>query len=362
MFPRLSVIIPVYNVEPYIEECLGSIAEQEFRDLEVILVNDGSTDRSAVIAQRFVAEDPRFRLVHQPNRGLGAARNAGIRRASPGAEYLAFADSDDVLPPTAYSSLVESLDASGSDIAGGNVYRFDSQRSFQFEKHAQDFRRVRMRTTVLETPGLLMDRTVWNKVYRRTFWDQHDLLFPEGMLYEDPVVTVPLYCLAEAIDIVPEIVYYWRIREGGIPSITQQRTASAMLDRFTSIDLVRSFLREHVQASHDGLRCYDWNLLMEEIPLFFDEILEADDKYRLAFAKKAAGLLEEIPSRLREKVPLPLHDVYRAIMDGPADDLAALISMIALDPDWRRRLAMSNTSVSNASAPPPTPLNRRAAE
>ncbi|NUS06665.1 MAG: glycosyltransferase family 2 protein, partial [Nonomuraea sp.] len=115
MIPLLSVVVPFYNVEPYLSECLKSLAAQTMEDFEVILVDDGSLDGSRRLAEDFVARDSRFILVDQPNMGPGPARNEGIRRAR--GTYLAFADSDDVVPPNAYEVLVAKLGETGSDLA-----------------------------------------------------------------------------------------------------------------------------------------------------------------------------------------------------------------------------------------------------
>src|ERR1700750_1264630 len=111
---RVSVVVPIYNVEPYIAACRQSIARQTVRDLEVVMIDDGSTDGGAAIAARFAAHDERFTLVQQQTRGLGAARNRGASLARAG-EYLAFVDSDDVLPPDAYERLLGALDETRSD-------------------------------------------------------------------------------------------------------------------------------------------------------------------------------------------------------------------------------------------------------
>ena len=116
---RISIIVPVYNVETYLETCLESLAQPSNSDLEVVMVDDGSTDSSAEIAARYVERDPRFKLVHQKNAGLGAARNTGVPHAT--GEFIAFVDSDDVVPRHAYELLVGALDRTGSDFASGNV-------------------------------------------------------------------------------------------------------------------------------------------------------------------------------------------------------------------------------------------------
>ena len=109
--PRVSVVVPIYRVEAYLEECLASLRAQTFTDLEVVMVDDGSPDGSAAIAERVAGEDGRFTLLRQENAGLGAARNAGV--AAAGGELLMFVDSDDRLPPEAIAHLVRSLDRTG---------------------------------------------------------------------------------------------------------------------------------------------------------------------------------------------------------------------------------------------------------
>ena len=175
---RISVVVPVYNVEPYLEDCLESLAAQTFDDLEVVMVNDGSTDRSPAIAEAFAARDPRFKLVHQPNGGLSKARNTGTDVAT--GEFLAFVDSDDVVAPDAYELLLGALDETGSDFASGNVHRLTSRGTSQARFLTRAFAETRLKTHVTKHRDLLADRTAWNKLWRRSFWDAHGLPLPRG--------------------------------------------------------------------------------------------------------------------------------------------------------------------------------------
>ena len=109
--PLVSVVVPVYDVEAYLPEALDSVLAQSHRALEVVVVDDGSTDGSGALADDYAGRDPRVRVVHTPNRGLGAARNVGVRHAT--GEILAFADSDDVVPVDAYRILLRQLSATG---------------------------------------------------------------------------------------------------------------------------------------------------------------------------------------------------------------------------------------------------------
>ena len=146
--PRISVVVPIYNVEPYLERCLDSLAGQTLADLEVVMVDDGSTDGSAEIAEAFRARDPRFRLVEQPNRGLGAARNTGIERPAASSSPSS----------TATTSSRPRLRAagrragrSGSDFATGNVHRLSSTGSRQVGFLANAFAETRLGTHIAAT-------------------------------------------------------------------------------------------------------------------------------------------------------------------------------------------------------------------
>ncbi|NHN54600.1 glycosyltransferase [Calidifontibacter sp. DB0510] len=241
--PLLSVVVPFYNVEAYLEQCLVSLRDQLLQDIEVVLVDDGSPDGSLAIAERFVAADPRFRLVRQDNAGLGPARNTGVAHAT--GRYLAFVDSDDVVPPRAYTALVGTLEQTGSDLAGGNAYRFSADRGvYQSWTHADPFAETVLRTTLDRTVILTKDRMAWNKVYRRSFWDEHGLAFP-AIKYEDYPVTLRAYLEASSVDVLADHVYFWRDRESG-DSITQQvADLGNARERFESARMVLDVLAHH---------------------------------------------------------------------------------------------------------------------
>ncbi|MEV7560057.1 bifunctional glycosyltransferase family 2 protein/CDP-glycerol:glycerophosphate glycerophosphotransferase [Streptomyces sp. NPDC089795] len=296
MPPRLSIVVPVYNVELYLDECLESIASQTFEDFEAILVDDGSTDTSAVIAKAFAAKDKRFRVVMQDNAGLGAARNVGARHADKDSEYLAFVDSDDTMPDYAYQRLIDALDETGSDFAGGNVKRFRSVGMQQSWGHRAAFARTQLKTHISKFPALVTDRTAWNKVYRRSFWDRHGFQYPEGILYEDAPVSIPAHYFASSVDIISDCVYHWRVRETGERSITQRSTDPiSLIDRVKSVRLVRESLKAKQGAKYARyLRDYDHNVLSEELPLIYKYVGEGGPDFRAAFVKEVGGLVREI--------------------------------------------------------------------
>ncbi|MEV7216043.1 glycosyltransferase [Kitasatospora cineracea] len=324
MAPRLSVVVPVYNVERYLAACLDSIAEQTFADLECVMVDDGSTDSSAAIAERYAGRDPRFRLVRQQNQGLGAARNTGVRHLDPGSEYLAFVDSDDVLPPNAYRLMVDTLDATGSDFATGNVLRLRTAGLEPSHVHVRPFAETRLRTHVSEHPSLVTDRTAWNKVYRRSFHAAAGLDYPEGMLYEDAPVSVPHHFLAKSVDVLSEPIYHWRIREDGDSSITQRRTdPRGLADRVRSIELVRGWLLDRPEpVFREHLRAYDHNTLVEEIPMFFWTVPDGDHDYRYAYHRHVTRLVSAIGADRLAALPPFLRLKYRLTVAGRVHTLA----------------------------------------
>jgi len=294
----LSMVVPIYNVAPYLHDCLASIANQVYRDLEVILVDDGSTDGSGAIAAEWAARDPRFRLVSQPNRGLGAARNVGVDHA--GGDYLMFVDSDDVLPSYAAELLVSTVEQTGSDFASGNAYRLNQKGIRPSGMHRAAFARTKLRTHVSSQPVLLSDRTAWNKVFRREFWDSRELRFPEGVLYEDTPVILPAHVLARSVDVVELPVYYWREREMGERSITQRRTElKGFVDRISGVEWVSQFLADNNQGKVK--RWYDASALRGDLNLFMKVLPDADEEFQRTFLDRCNDFLDRVdPSILDE--------------------------------------------------------------
>jgi CDP-glycerol glycerophosphotransferase len=302
---RVSVVVPVYNVEDYLQECLESIAGQTFRDLECVMVNDGSTDSSPEIAAAFAAQDDRFRLVSQPNAGLGAARNTGTANAT--GEFLAFVDSDDVLTPRAYELLVGALDESGSDFATGNIQRLTTSRTRQawFVSHA--FTHTKLQTHVLQRRELLADRTAWNKLFRRAFWDAHGYTFPVGVFNEDIPVTIPAHFAAKSVDVIAEPIYLWRSRPSG-GSITQRRLdMKALQDRFSAVENTLDILER--EAPPKGVLWYEQSVVADDLRYHLDLLHKAEPEYieefmrrsEAFFARARPGVLDRLHARERRK-------------------------------------------------------------
>ncbi|MFF5895623.1 CDP-glycerol glycerophosphotransferase family protein [Streptomyces argenteolus] len=319
MKPLLSVVVPVHNVEDYLEECLRSLAGQSLADIEVVLVDDGSTDGSGRIARDFAARDPRFRCVRQSNAGLSAARNTGIAHTTPGVPYLAFADSDDVVVPDAYARMLASLESTGSDLVTGNVWRLNDrgrQQAWQYRWLTED----RPRTHITRDARLLADRVAWNKVFRRTFWDRHSFTFPVGKLYEDTPVMIPAHYLAGSVDVLHRHVYHWRVREG---SITRRRTdVRGVRDRIAACEQVSAFLADRGPAQR--LR-YDTSCLRDDFVYFMEGLPMGGPAYRSAFMQDAGVFLDRAGDAALTGLPAEARIRWQLVRERRLDDLLAVL-------------------------------------
>ncbi|MER5555808.1 CDP-glycerol glycerophosphotransferase family protein [Streptomyces sp. NPDC002793] len=319
MKPLLSVVVPVHNVEDYLEECLASLAGQSLKDIEVVLVDDGSTDGSGRIADEFAARDDRFRCVHQANAGLSAARNTGVAHTTAGVPYLAFADSDDVVVPDAYERMLASLESTGSDLVTGNVWRVDERgrrQAWQYRWLTSD----RLRTHITRDPRLLADRVAWNKVFRRSFWDRHAFTFPVGKLYEDTPVMIPAHYLAESVDVLHGHVYHWRVREG---SITRRRTdVRGVRDRIAACEQVSAFLADRDAAQRPR---YDTSCLRDDFVYFLEGLPMGGPDYRSAFMADAGAFLDRVGDAALAGLPAEARVRWQLVRERRAGELLALL-------------------------------------
>ncbi|MGW0873624.1 bifunctional glycosyltransferase/CDP-glycerol:glycerophosphate glycerophosphotransferase [Streptomyces sp. NPDC002740] len=223
--PRFSIIVPCFKVQGFLRECLDSVLEQSYRDIEVIAVDDRSPDGCGAILDEYAARDDRVRVLHLPeNAGLGRARNAGMPLA--GGDYLFFLDSDDTLTPGALGAMADRLDEAGDP----DVLVFDYARTYWWGGTRRNaLAHVLAEAgdgtfTAVERPEILdLLMVVWNKVYRREFVERNDFSFPPGY-YEDTPWTFPVMLSAERIATLDRIcLNYRQRRQGNILSTTSRK-------------------------------------------------------------------------------------------------------------------------------------------
>lgn len=210
----VTVIIPVYKVEQYIEKCIESIRRQTYKNLEIILVNDGSPDNCGAICDRYAQIDSRIKVIHKENGGLGDARNVGAKAAN--GDYLLFIDSDDYVS----KELVEKVVTCGQDTQADMVI-FDYASVDQDGNILDTYRttiRKNQSLTLKDEPKILYSApSAVNKLYRTSFWKETGLEFIVGRYYEDLGTIPKLYLLAKSIVFLDtEPLYYYLIRSGSI--------------------------------------------------------------------------------------------------------------------------------------------------
>ncbi len=315
----VSVVVPVYNVERYVGECLESILAQTHRRLEVVVVDDGSPDDSISVVRAIAARDRRVRIVRQENGGLGAARNTGVRNAR--GEMLCFVDSDDTVPPNAIEAMLTSLTRSGSDFAVGSLLR-DTSGGRHMPPWARKLHdRTRTGVTIAEEPDALKNVFAWTKLFRTDFFRRVVGGFPDG-LYEDQVPSAKAY-LHGRFDIVEDVVCYWRIRDDE-SSITQQKsTMRDLTGRWRMLDELHEVMRD---APVPVRQAWEAKVVGFDMRLYYEQVPRTGDDYWDFLRTEVQGFLDMAGyERLRE---VPVHDrlLAAATYHGLRADVVELVA------------------------------------
>ena len=256
---EISVIVPVYSADRFLRQCLDSVTAQTGPDYEVICINDGSTDTSEAILREYAEKYPCLRYYTQPNKGLGAARNAGCRQAK--GKYLIFVDSDDFLAPGYFETAVRLLESTGAEVALFNPIIYDMRTAAAYPYRSMlDYYRYSRKGAfrIEEEPLLLSYNGCWDKVYRRDLLEKNHIVFPSPRIYED--VTYGIFSLvsAQRICVAKEGFYYYRKNTG--VSITDRELNNKKFreDFLQNLREVRGFLTERScgEAVWSGVMLY----------------------------------------------------------------------------------------------------------
>ncbi len=237
----VSVIIPVYNVRPYLDEAIESVLHQTYTNLEIILVDDGSADGSGEICDQYAKRDPRIIIVHQNNRGLSAARNTGLDRAT--GDIVSFLDPDDAFCPDMIQILLKKMKEEKADIVSCGFSLHHNQDRMTPEKEHEPVSAAVYGKT--EAFRLILNKkintAVWNKLYARAIWEE--LRFPEGRVYEGTYLSMDIFERAEKIVLVDNKLIMHRIRPG---SICHTLSMKNIQDSLYAIDHRNAFMKAHV--------------------------------------------------------------------------------------------------------------------
>ena len=235
--PLVSVIIPVYNVAPYLREALDSVVRQTYLNLDIIIVDDGSTDGSEAICEEY-RSDLRVRVIHQENRGLSNARNRGLDLAE--GKYIAFLDSDDAYDPEFAEIMLEAMENADVAVCHYEVHLDTLDKGRRNEPSIKEGcydRKEALRALATGSIGL----SVWNKLYSRKMWNQ--IRFPDGHNYEDTDTLYKIIDNCGKMCVLNRPLYYHRKRPG---SITGTPTKKNLEDRKLAFDHLTAFVEKNI--------------------------------------------------------------------------------------------------------------------
>ena len=254
---EISIIIPVYNIGEYLMECLSSVDSAiNNTDTEVIIVDDGSDDNSAEIAQSFKLNSGKLLFYHKEHGGVGAARNYGISKAK--GKYLAFVDGDDIVSENLYSEMIYLAEKHDVNMVVCNAANMNENKKARI---SPQFQRLYMGppqlfANITKKDSLIYDAVIWNKLIRRDFWSKYNISFPVSTHYEDMIVALKLYLYSGRVAMLQRLGYFHRLRAGDNPSITQQLDdINNLADRIEQLKKIIEFIDKHAAPeSKDKLK------------------------------------------------------------------------------------------------------------
>lgn len=209
---KISIIIPIYNVEQFLPKCLDSIIKQTYKNLEIILVNDGSTDTCPQICDKYATKDSRIKVIHKENGGLSDARNAGFQFVT--GDYLAFVDSDDLVSLDFYENLLKISIQKNADIVESGILKFTDEKdlqNLQQDNSVEEFETEKALELLMKEQ---LKQVVWNKLYKTNI--VNNLLFEKGKIHEDEFWTYQIFARAKKIVKTNYPLYFYRQQEESI--------------------------------------------------------------------------------------------------------------------------------------------------
>lgn len=239
---RVSIIIPVYNVESYLSKCMESIVSQTFKDIEIICVNDGSTDNSAEILKDYAQKDNRIKVITQKNQGQFSARHTGLKNST--GKYILFIDSDDWIDKTLVEKTLKCIEKYNTDVVIFGAYSVKdnkiSKGMYSVEKINQKYKERILTLKDYENDLFCLPPTAWNKLYRKDFLDRHNIKFQEIRNGEDQIFYLHTILTAENIYVLNENLYYYvKNRLGSITSKSRKTTDAPISNFYIAENLLK---------------------------------------------------------------------------------------------------------------------------
>lgn len=301
--PLISVVIPVYNVESYLEECLNSVVKQTYSNLQIILVDDGSTDNSGSICDRYASQDSRITVVHQKNQGAGAAKNTGLEEVA--GEYLSIIDSDDYLDQNYYKIMLAAITETNADTV---QCLFTSQ--FRDKSFNRNYSFPSSHNRVLTTQEYLFEMlydwkyaVFWNKLFKTKLLG--NARFPVGRKIDDEFFTYKLICNSKKIININNVLYHYRMRDTSV--MTSSANFDTGKDRLLT-DRTDSFLERYNYVSKKFKRLEPFfyihlsNYIADCLKkALLDDTKVVFKKYQKQYPQKSIGLYDKFIIKKNER-------------------------------------------------------------
>ena len=289
----VSVIVPVYNVAPFIRESINSVINQTYKKLEIVIVDDGSTDESSYICDEFANVDNRVKVIHQKNKGLGGARNTGLKAAH--GDAFAFLDSDDKYSLSFIERLVTTMNQEDSDIVMCKYSLFESSSNIQTNQLSFKPSISQGLYTKKEALSSLVygdiNTSVWNKLYRKRVWD--NIHFPEGYLYEDRDIIFRVFNNCVKVSVIDDCLYQYRDRR--LDSITNNYSEKNIRDWL----LANSHFEDFVISNTPDLFNVNHIYIIKQIKLN-RMINDYVWLYRRINSSNSKNLIEDLKNQIKE--------------------------------------------------------------
>jgi hypothetical protein len=357
--PAISVVLPVHDVAPWLRECLSSLLDDQDVDLEVIAVDDASTDDGWVILAERAAVDPRLRPVRNPGTGGAAARNHGVGLAR--GEFLAFVDGDDLVPRGAYRSMLDAARGSGSQLVVGSFLKFFPTRTWRPTTPWPAFAKERRGVTLVEQPSLIRNRACWNRLFRRDFWLDEGITFPSVPRSNDVVPMTRALVAARSIDVVLDTVYLYRARPGATSMSARAHGAENFVSYLgqeqQSLALTSSLGDPGLRALHESLFAVNDGWVHLQTFLSGAGFVDCTEAELADVRRELAALHAELAPATIEKLSTERYWGFELAVAGAWDDARSLV-LADEAPDPAAMLAVADRLGSGAPVDAPVDLDR----
>lgn len=319
----------------YLDECLRSLLDQEIEtdDLEVIMIDDGSTDGSNLIAEQWAKRHKNFKMFYQENSGLSAARNNGVKKST--GKYITFLDSDDLIYPMGYKKMLNIINETDSDFITSPTYRFTGGKTFvPFNRNFDLYKKTKKSLSIKDNPQYIRDFLPCDKIYNREFFIDSGVEFPENRIYED-IATIPVvYAKSRKFDVYSGYVYLWRMRGSeSLPSLTQTRTnPKKSYDRIKSLEEIYEFI--HSDSDYEVLiDQYDFAMIDYNIRWILLDIKFYDDQTRTDVIKRIASLINKTDSKIDAQLQPQLKEIVKLFRQNKLLQLDKKLIKLTTIPD-----------------------------